>query len=314
MAIRFLPATVLLVAVFAVAPCAKAGFTTYFDDTTTWNGTADVAPADGLIDHDKVTPVMGEFGADNQGRAGTANSLAGYNSFIAALGLGLDYGVEDFEDKGRTGFAGVNPTGSTAGDISLQLRFDRLAPETGSLPITATLEGRGQIAKIDDDPNRNSAGRFPVSIPVDGVQYLDTNFNTLAFTITFDQPITAFGFFGTDVGDFNGQLAIDYTDINDVKTTVVIPHERSGVDNSTTTFLNASLMFFGFISDVPFTKVEFRNTAGPIDRFGFDNLVVAIAEVPAPASIVLLAGCLLTWSGCRRWRERWAPAAIRATL
>lgn len=301
MSIRVVRAAGLLCALCAAPSLTKAGFTTYFDDTTTWNGAADVAPADGLIDHDKE----GNFGFNDLGRPGVANSQAGYNSFIAALGLGLDYGVEDFEDKGRAGFDGQHPEGQVAGPISLDLRFDRIAPATGSLPVGATLEGVGQIAEITN-ANENSAGRFPVSIPVDGVQYLDTNFNSLAFTITFDQPISAFGFFGTDVGDFNGQLAIDYTDINNVTTTVAIPHERSGVENSTTTFLNASLMFFGFISDVPFAKVEFRNTAGPIDRFGFDNLVVASA-VPAPASIVLLATSLLTWSGCRRFRRRFVP-------
>src|SRR5262245_22065914 len=253
---QFAP-TILLLAMFAAGRPAEAGFVTYFKDTL---GVNNAAGADGKIDHDEE----GNFGFNNTGRPATTNSAVGYNSFIAGLGLNADFGIEDFENKGRAEFVGVNPTGTPASVITLPLRFDRLAPAMGSLPITATLNGIGQVASITD-VTKNSAGRFPVSIPVNGTQYFDTNFQQLAFTITFDQAIRGFGFFGTDLGDFNGQIILDITDVNNVVTTVTVPHERSGINNDTANFLNASLMFFGLTSDVGFKKVEFKNQGDVLD-------------------------------------------------
>lgn len=300
---KLLPAVVLVCCTCAIP--ANAGYATYFKDTTHYDSGSgmDVAGSDGLIDHDREPGNGVDPGGNFVNRPPVTNSQIGYNSFITGLGPSADFGIEDFEDKGRTGFAGIPPTGIPATAISLNLRFDRLAPAMGSLPITATLNGIGQVASITD-VTKNSAGRFPVSIPVNGTQYFDTNFETLAFTITFDQAINGFGFFGTDLGDFNGQIALDITDVNNVKTTITVPHEQSGVENDISTYLNDSLLFFGVTSDVAFKKVEFRNTGGVLDRFGFDNLIVSQAEVPEPASLALFTSGLFCAGGAWRLRKR----------
>lgn len=300
----------LVLALCVSALPAEAGYVSYYKDTTTYDEMTqtDGGTGDGFIDHDKEYDNFGvTVGGAFIGRAGTANSQVGYDSFIAGLGLDADFGIEDFEHKGRAEFVGINPTNTPSTVITLPLRFDRLPPGMGSLPITATLEGIGQVATIPD-VDVNSAGRFPVSIPVDGTQYFDTNFEILAFTITFDQPITGFGFFGTDLGDFDGEIVLDITDINGVVTPVPVPHERSGEIDDIGNFLNASLMFFGVTNTTPFWKVEFRNDGGILDRFGFDNLIVSQAEeVPEPGSLVLLASGLLCTGGA--WRLRRKPRA-----
>lgn len=259
----------ILLTTFLLAPhAAHASFMTFFGEET-------------------VVPLND---AGNTGRADPTDPLAAYDAMVATLGPGADLGIEDFEHKGRTGFDGVSPTGKPASVISLDLGI-------GPLPITATLTGIGQVAEITT-ANGNSAGRYPVTVPVGGTQYFDTNFQQLAFNIEFSSSISAFGFFATDVGDFNGQIELLVTDANDVQTTLVIPHSKVPV-STIANEVNASLFFFGFTSDVGTREIGVNNTAGVLDRFGFDNLVVVTSpdettELPEPASAMLL----LTGTGC----------------
>ena len=279
----------------AAAP-AHAGLMLFYTD----------AGMNGKIDHD-LAPA---FGAMDTGRATPTNSMAGYNSFIASLGPDADIGVEDFELKDRgvaSGFSGVDPMGLLGITLSLDLRFDRIAPEMGSLPITATLDGVGRIGKLAAPINRS--GRHPVSLPVGGDQYFDTNFEQLAFTVDFpDDPILGMGFFATDLGDFAGQIVLELTYEGGATESLLVPHELLPVSGIANMF-NASLAFFGFTSDIPITKVEFENQGGSLDRFGFDNLVVVTSStttpVPEPASMALLgSGLLCLGVRCRRIRRK----------
>ena len=88
-----------------------------------------------------------------------------------------------------------------------------------------------------------------------------------AFNIAFSTPIGAFGFYGTDIGDFGGKLILTLTDISDVVTTLTVPHLIDiGQDGA--------LLFFGFIdSSNAYKSIAFGNTGNNLDFFGFDDMV-----------------------------------------
>ncbi len=262
----------------------------------------------------------------NQDLPGTTNSLAGYNSFITALGSS-DFGIEDFENRGRSDFTGIGAQKDPT-NISLDLNFQRLAPGMGSIPISATLTASPAILvdiTLSDanpatsviDAVNNCAGRFPVTVPIGGTQYLDTNTVDLNFLIDFhDTPVDALGFFGTDFGDFNGQVHIDVTDANGAVTSFGMPHPFDPISTPTGR-LNASLLFFGFTSDAPISQVRLSAAVGSgmdintYDRFGFDNLVVATSSptssVPEPSSLAMLLAGLASLGFVSRKRFRRKP-------
>lgn len=272
---------------------ADAGFTQVFTDNN----------MDGLIDDDFTA----NNGANYIGVPVPTNSQAGYNSFVSALGPNADIGIEGFER-----FPSVNPFGVDGMAVNLNLQFDRIPPKVGSLPITGKLIGTGVIADLTDPPTvmgapmnpDNESGRFAVTVPIGGTQYFSTNFTQLAFTITFSEPVSAFGFFGTDFGDFNGQSIIEVTTGSGMVESIVMPHQRTnegGIANS----LNATLLFYGLVGDGDTIKsAAFKNVGGIFDRFGFDNLVVAISNIPEPSSALLLGLGAIGLCGCGRRRRR----------
>lgn len=237
-------------------------------------------------------------------RANAVASLNAYNSFVSALGPGTDWGIEDFE-----GFTGVEPANTAGGAITLNLQFERLSPETGALPVQATLSGTGQVAKILDS-NATSNGRYPVTVPVGGTQYFDTNFIDLSFTIDFGMtPIDAVGFFATDVGDHDGHISLRITYADDSLENLAIDHPRSPTTGYATDYEHGSLIFFGLKSDKSIKSIAFTNLKpGPGDRFGFDNLVVGLSSVPEPSSLALLLTGIAC-GGCHVARRRRSAVA-----
>jgi hypothetical protein len=220
----------------------------------------------------------------NVNRAVSVNSLAAYEDFIAGMGPFADFGIEDFES-----FAGAPPADSAGSAISLNLQFDRLSPLTGSLPVNATLTGTGQIAEITDT-SATSNGRYPVTVPVGGDQYFDTNFIDLSFTINFGStPVDAVGFFATDVGDHNGRISLRITYADNTFESHAIVHPYSPTTGYATDEEHGSLIFFGLTSDKAIRSISFTNLQpAQGDRFGFDNLVVGLTAVPEPSSLLLL--------------------------
>ncbi len=211
------------------------------------------------------------FGEDNAGGSlPTPNSDAAQQAFLDQLEGEL---IEDFED---------------------------IAPGT-QFPITvtfngdaATLTGTNVIGStgIAAEP---LAGRFAIS----GNQYLNLGtFDAQSFTLTFDSPQAAFGFYATDVGNVEGQLTLSF----DGGPAVEVAH--------TITDPGAAL-FFGYIDrENPFTTVEFGNSAGIDDAFGFDDFTigrvdqVTIGVIPEPTSVSLLAVGLGSVLLSRRRSER----------
>ncbi len=204
----------------------------------------------GLVGSLLTAPVLAQevfFGEDlgtgdnNTPLANTPNADAARADFFARLQTG-GTGTEDFES--------FSP-GMTA---PLVVDFTVL---------TATLSGNGLIVNAPP-PTTNGDGRFPTS----GSQYWDTDRD---FTIDFDTPVQAIGFYGIDMGDFAGQLQITYDDgsLNNVP----INHTLNGP--------TGSVIYFGLVSPTAFSSVTFLNS-DPGDVFGFDDFTVQLTVPPPP--------------------------------
>lgn len=154
---------------------------------------------------------------------------------------------------------------------------------TGSAgTINGTLAGGGSINDIP------FVGLFATS----GVKYYDNQFSP--FSVSFTSPIAAFGFYGTDIGDVEGQLTL--TLVGGGTQVIDIPHTIAGP--------SGSLLFFGIIdTENPFVSVTFTGSSVS-DRFGFDDLTVGDVQqvVPAlePATLALFGVGLGAWGLTRR--------------
>lgn len=201
-----------------------------------------------------------------------SNSEAARNSFLSNL---IGVGTETFESF------------SDGTGAPLALSFPG---SSGS--ITATLQGEGSVDVITS--GTSGAGRWPTS----GDNYWTTNSTEGNFYIEFSEAVAAFGFFGTDVGDFSGQIELTLDLAGGGTETLTIP--------STIGASNASLIFFGLINDVAFTRVSFSTTSGE-DVFGFDDMTIGDLEqirppvsVPEPGMLALFGAGLAGLAMARR--------------
>lgn len=198
------------------------------------------------------------------------NADAARLSFLANL---VGVGTENFE-----GF-------SNGAGAPLPLTF----PGSGG-SITATLNGGGNVATIST--GTNGVGRYPIS----GNNYWETGD---VFSIAFSSPISAFGFYGVDIGDFGGQVTLTLVDGG--TTTLTIPNAVNGP--------GGSVLYFGFYdTGNQYTGITFGNTAAGVDYFGFDDMTIGDLEqvvptVPDPGATLLLFGMgIAGLTAFRRWR------------
>lgn len=195
----------------------------------------------------------------------TGDPVTARDAFLATLS---GVGTETFE-----GASGSSPIAAT------------FTGSTGN--ITATLSGSG-LGVLSGTQN----GRFATS----GSNYIQTDAGG-DFVINFSTAISAFGFFGTDVGDFGNGLILSLLSTSGVTTTLPIGNTL-GSSGST----NGSLVFFGFIDTAQaYTSISFLNRPGGSDVFGFDDLTIGDrgqiitppnAVIPLPAAGWLLLTAL----------------------
>ena len=157
---------------------------------------------------------------------------------------------------------------------------------------TATINGTGNVANIPT--GTNLAGRYPIS----GNQYWETD---SVFSIDFTTPQAAFGFYGIDIGDFDGQITL--TTVAGSPLVLNVGNTQNGE--------GGSVLYFGFYvttTSEEFTRITFGNTEPGTDFFGFDDFTIAnrgqvVPRVPEPASLLLLtAGLGLLALGRRKLR------------
>ncbi len=157
--------------------------------------------------------------------------------------------------------------------------------------ITATLSDPSGSSRVQDTPG---AGRFATS----GTRYLQEVAN--GFSLTFSTEIAAFGFYGTDIGDFNGQVTVTLSN-GFGQSSYTVANTVNGPDGS--------LLFWGIIAEAgeTFNKLTFGNTAVGSDYFGFDDLTIGelqqVAPIPVPATLPLLASAMIGLGLIRRRRR-----------
>jgi len=147
--------------------------------------------------------------------------------------------------------------------------------------VTATLNGNGFIATVPPGQT-NLVGRYPTS----GVNFWDSNND---FSIQFSEPVAAFGFYGIDIGDFDGQVTLSLVGGGVIE--LVIPHTVLGP--------GGSVLFFGFIdTDQSYTGITMGNTAPGVDFFAFDDMTVGTAaEVLTGACCLEAFECIVLSAG-----------------
>jgi hypothetical protein len=205
--------------------------------------------------------------------AGTAQAsvikYTGVNADAGGIVTGAPVDKHDAFTSALTGVATEGFEGFDVGPVgSLVLDFRELtSPSTvTATAVLTTTKGAGEVVG-----GSTASARFNTTPTANASKWWSAYGSfTLDFT---NAPISAFGLYATDVGDFGGRLTIDLLASNGD-----LVHDEVEVANSAGK--NGSLLFWGFIDDAQsYTQITFGNTQfGQVgvtkDIFGFDDMTI----------------------------------------
>lgn len=183
------------------------------------------------------------------------------------------------------------------------------APEDYPFTLTSTILG-ATFDCLETDVSRScfvkdkpDAGRYDIT--KDGAaRFLESELNTTGtIKLTFAKAISAFGFFGTDIGDFGAGFKLKLTDSDGNETELEILADDDKNQNNNP--VGGNLRFFGFYQTGPtkYSSIEFLND-NTGDVFGLDNISVGTfnGTTPEPTTLALLGLALTAGALARRRR------------
>lgn len=216
--------------------------------------------------------------------------LTAHNNFLSSL---VGVGTETFEGY-ATGAGFQSTLGITFTGSNGNITADIVGPANGDTGVSNG--GSNPFDGVSDDAVFGRWNTSPTSVNGEGKWYLGFD----PFRVDFDQAISAFGFYGTDIGDVSsGQLTIALTAVDNTVTNLTV--------NNTTNGPNGSLLFWGFIdTTTQYKSISFGNTSGGFDGFGFDGMTIGDqgqVKLPEPGSIALVALSLVALGATKRRRR-----------
>ncbi|TVQ31588.1 MAG: hypothetical protein EA376_08960 [Phycisphaeraceae bacterium] len=218
----------------------------------------------------------------------TNNLIPSTTSF--ELEEGFDYLPWDQSPGDNLKHPAVDPMIQFGAGVTAQI-----GSASGEFPFGGVVR---RFGGIETDPPGNPQGRYPAS----GDQYLSSG--TRILRIDFgDTPITSFGFFGIDVGDFGATLTITLANPDEngevVKKEFKIPPESQAGEAT------GSVMFWGIVANEnPFSSITFGSDVDPVtgDTFAFDDFTIGI--IPLPNAFGLGTMGLVCLTGASAFRRR----------
>jgi hypothetical protein len=212
-----------------------------------------------------------------------SNSQLAFNNFSSNLN-GATVTTESFETTATPVGALIDNLSSIVSGTTAKFSYKKSDGSSASSTTSPTT----QVQQAGSDGLTN-AGTYPT----DGSRGISIN-STNKFSISFADTITgqptllaAFGYFGTDLGDLNNALTMQFfngsTLLNPNELPIAVP----------TTSKNSSKFFFGYIADNStqyFDRVVFLNSSTN-DAIGIDQIKVGTpaqvtTAVPEPSSLL----------------------------